>query len=82
MPYRMKIRVISARKLVRDCRKFEECKKKIPGETLVLLLPDHQFHFIIVGKRVIFHRSVEENVEIKEGEGMADRWRRWPNPWQ
>ena len=30
--------------------------------------------------------SAEENLEIKEGEGMADseadRWRRWSNPWQ
>ena len=74
----------------RDCRKFEEWKKKNPtrnlGETLVVILPDHQFCIIIVGKRVIFHGSAQENVEIKEGERMADmeadRWRIWPNPWQ
>ena len=53
-----------------------------PGETLVVILPDHQFRVIIVGKRVIFHGSAEENIEIKEGERTADRWRIWPNPWQ
>ena len=61
----------------RDCRKFEEWKKKNPhkkpGGTLVVVIPDHQFCVIIVGKRVIFHGSAEGNVEIKEGEGMADR---------
>ena len=50
------------------------------------ILPDHQFCVIVVGKRVIFYGSAEENLEIKEGEGMADseadRWRRWSNPWQ
>ena len=38
-----------------------------------MVIPDHQFCVIIVGKRVIFHGSAEGNVEIKEGEGMADR---------
>ena len=42
------------------------------GETLVLLLPDHQFCVIIVGKRVIYPGSAEEKGEIKEGEEMAD----------
>ena len=37
-----------------------------------MILLDHQFHVIIVGKRVIFQGSAEENVEIKEGERMAD----------
>ena len=38
-----------------------------------MVIPDHQFCVIIVGKRVIFHGSAEGNVEIKEGEGMVDR---------
>ena len=98
MPYRMEIRVISARKLVirrGTAGSLKNGKRKTPirnlGKTLVLvlvlvLLPAHQFRVIIVGKRVIFHGSAEENREIKEGEEMVDmeedRWRIWPNPWQ
>ena len=74
----------------RDCRKFEERKKKNPhkkpGETPVVIIPAHQFHVIIVGKRVIYPRSAEENGEIKEGVEIADmgadRWRIWLNLWQ
>ena len=55
-----------------------------PGETPVVLLPAQQFPVIIVGKRVIFHGSAEENGETKEGERTvdmgADRWRRRPKP--
>ena len=93
MPYRMEIHVISARKLVirkETAGSLKNGRRKTPtrnpGETLVVILPNHQFRVIIVGKRVIFHGSAEGNVEIKEGEGMvdieADRWRIWPNPWQ
>ena len=91
MPYRMEIRVISARKL--DIRReiagsLKNGKRRTPirnlGEIPIVLLPDHQFLVIIVGKRVIFHGSAEGNVEIKEGEGMADmeadRWQMGPNP--
>ena len=93
MPYRMEICVISARKLVirrGTAGSLKNGRRKTPtrnpGETLLVLLPNHSFRVIILGKRVIFHGSAEENGEIKEGEGMADRevdrWRRWPNPWQ
>ena len=93
MPYRMEKRVISARKLVirrGTAGSLKNGKRKTPirnlGETLVVLLPAHQFRVIIVGKRVIFHGSAEANGEIKEGEERvdmeADRWRIWPNPWQ
>ena len=79
MPCRMEIRIISARKLVirrgtagsLKNRRRKTLTRNL-GETLILLLPDHQFCVIIVGKRVIFHRSAEENVGIREGEGMAD----------
>ena len=91
MPYRMEIRFISARKLVirnETAGSLKNGRRKTPtrnpGETLIVLLPDHQFLVIIVGKRVIFHGSAEGNVEIKEGEGMADmeadRWQMGPNP--
>ena len=45
----------------RDCRKFEEWKKRNPGETPVVLIPAHQFCVIIVGKRVISPGSAEES---------------------
>ena len=93
MPYRMEIHVISARKL--DIRReiagsLKNGKRRTPirkpWEIPVVLLPAQQFHVTIVGKRVISHGSAEENGEIKEGEVMADmeadRWRKWPNPWQ
>ena len=51
-------------------------KRKIPirnpGETPLVIIPAHQFHVIIVGKRVIYPGSAEENGEIKKGEEMAD----------
>ena len=60
----------------RDCRKFEEWKKKNPhknpGGNPVVIIPAHQFRVIFVGKRVIYPRSAEENGEIKEREEMAD----------
>ena len=61
----------------RECRKFEEWKKKNPHrkpggtrETPIVLIPAHQFCVIIVGKRVIYHGNVEENRGIREGEEM------------
>ena len=45
----------------RVCRKFEEWKKRNPGETPVVLIPAHQFCVIIVGKRVISPGSAEES---------------------
>jgi len=51
-----------------------------------VIIPAHQFHVIMVGKRAILPGNAEENVETKEGEGTmdmeADRWRIWPNLWQ
>ena len=93
MPYRLEIHAISARKLdirreIAGSLKNGRGKTPIrnPGETPIVLLPAQQFSVIIVGKRVIFHGSAEENGETKEGERTvdmgADRWRRWPNPWQ
>jgi len=56
------------------------------GETLGVIIPAHQFHVIIVGKRAILPGNAEENVETKEGDGTMDmeanRWRIWPNLWQ
>ena len=93
MPYGMEIHVISARKLVirrGNAGSLKNGNRKTPTrileETLLMLIPAHQFHVIIVGKRVIFHGSAEENVGIKEAEGMAnmevDKWRIWRNLWQ
>ena len=54
--------------------------------TLIRLIPAPQIHVTTVGKRVIFHRNVEENGETREGERMADmeadKRRIWPNLWQ
>ena len=79
MLYRMEILVIFARKLVikrGTAGSLKNGKRKIPirnpGKTPVVLIPTHQFCVIIVGKRVIYPGSAEENIEIKEGEEMAD----------
>ena len=75
----------------RDCRKFEEWKKKNPhkkpgGETLAVLIPDPQFCVTIAGKTCIFHGNAERKGEIREGEEMVvlevDRWQIWQNLWQ
>ena len=72
----MEIRVISARKP--DTRReiagsLKNGKRKIPkrnpGETPVVIIPAHQFCVIIVGKRVIYPGSAEENGEIKGRRG-------------
>ena len=78
MPYRMEICVISARKLgirrgiagsSRNGRRKTPTRN--PGETLVVLIPDPQFHVTTVGKKGIFHENAEENGETREEEGMA-----------
>jgi hypothetical protein len=51
--------------------------------TLVMTVLAPQFCVTTAGKRVIFYGNVDENGEIREGEGMeADKWRIWPNLWQ
>ena len=51
--------------------------------TLVMPVPASQFCVITVGKR---EGNVEENGEIREGEGRevleVDKWWIWPNLWQ
>ena len=93
MPCRVEICVIFARNLV--------TRRGIAGSlmngrgriltrstevTLVMPIPAPQFRVTTAGKRVIFHRNVEENGETREGEGMevleADKWQIRPNLWQ
>ena len=54
--------------------------------TLVMTVLAPQFCVTTAGKRVIFYGNVDENGEIREGEGMevleADKWQIWRNPWQ
>ena len=91
MPYRLEIHAISVRKLdirIEIAGSLKNGRGKTPirnsGETHIVLLPTQQFPVIIVGKRVILHRSAEENRETKERERTAemgvDRWRRWSKP--
>ena len=97
MPCRMEIRVISARELVirrGNAGSLTNGKRKTPirnpGGTLETPRSTNSrpsiLCAIIVGKRVIYPRNVEENGGIREGEEMADmeedRWQIWRNLWQ
>ena len=69
----------------KDCRKYKTGKRRtLAGKPEVVI--ENRFPVITVARRDIFLGNARVKGRILEGEitavPEADRWQRWPNPWQ